>query len=153
MTISNAGTCNSLVYQYNNQNFYPINGQGFGNFYDNGGTPDNYAFTFAFHGRFTYQGTEQFSFAGDDDVFVFINNQLALDLGGVHSTETASFDLSYPSGRLSIQDPLDSLPGGCSSPVGTTPPCVTSSGSNTAAPCACILGLVPGKNYGNRPSI
>ncbi len=105
LTISNNGTCNSLVYEYNNQNFYPIDGMGFGDFYNltgTGGGPHNYGFTFNFHARFTYQGNEGFSFAGDDDVFVFINDLLALDLGGVHSTQNAAFDLTFPSGGTSI---------------------------------------------------
>jgi fibro-slime domain-containing protein len=65
-----------------------------------GGSPENFGFSLVYSGRFTYAGIEEFSFAGDDDVFVFINNLLAIDLGGVHSTETASIDLAYPDGGL-----------------------------------------------------
>ena len=36
------------------------------------------------------------SFAGDDDVFVFINDNLAIDLGGVHNTESAFINLTWP---------------------------------------------------------
>ncbi len=129
LTASNEGTCDSQVYQYSAESFYPINGQGFGNYYKH----LNYGFTFAVNLRFNYQGTEKFSFAGDDDVFLFINGLLALDLGGVHSTETASLDLSYPSGGCPATFDVNNPP----------LPCVTASNSSKI-PCACLLGLATG---------
>jgi fibro-slime domain-containing protein len=77
------------TYSYSNQDFFPIDNLLLGN----EGFAHNYSFTVELHTSFLYQGGETFSFAGDDDVFVFLNNQLAIDLGGVHVTEGASIEL------------------------------------------------------------
>jgi fibro-slime domain-containing protein len=63
--------------------FFPLDDQGFGN----QGQPHNFAFTTEIHTAFTYKGGEVFQFCGDDDVFVFINNQLVINMGGRHAQE------------------------------------------------------------------
>ena len=58
--------------------------------------PDhNWGFTMEFHTHFVYyQGTNQlFSFCGDDDVWVFINDSLVIDLGGIHGSKRGSVTL------------------------------------------------------------
>lgn len=87
------------VYSYDNQEFFPIDGQLQGN----QGRPHNYHFTFELHTRFTYKGGEVFQFTGDDDLFVFINKRLAMDLGGVHGPQSASADLDELASDLGIE--------------------------------------------------
>jgi fibro-slime domain-containing protein len=53
----------------------------------------NYALTLEFHTKFKYTPGMRFVFAGDDDVWVFVNGQLAIDLGGIHQRTEATLNL------------------------------------------------------------
>jgi fibro-slime domain-containing protein len=86
------------VYGYTNTSFFPIDGQLFGN----EGQTHNYGFTVEIVTRFRYNGGETFTFTGDDDVFVFINRILAIDLGGIHSAMSETVDLDAQRTRLGI---------------------------------------------------
>jgi fibro-slime domain-containing protein len=46
-----------------------------------------------FNSTFAYLGGEVFNFCGDDDVWVFANNQIIMDLGGVHGTICVNVNL------------------------------------------------------------
>ena len=79
---------------YNNQEFFPLDGRGWDDEYvADDGKMHNFSFTFELHTTFGYKGDETFTFIGDDDVFVFINKKLVVDLGGVHVAETRSITL------------------------------------------------------------
>jgi len=86
------------VYGYSNTSFFPIDGKLFGN----EGLDHNYSFTAEIATRFRYNGGETFTFSGDDDVFVFINRILAIDLGGIHSALSQTVDLDAAAGKLGI---------------------------------------------------
>ncbi|MDR2595044.1 MAG: fibro-slime domain-containing protein [Fibromonadaceae bacterium] len=53
----------------------------------------NLSFCFESHAEFTYEKGQEFLFRGDDDIWIFINNQLVIDLGGIHMPAPGYVDL------------------------------------------------------------
>ncbi|HEY3495585.1 MAG TPA: fibro-slime domain-containing protein [Polyangiaceae bacterium] len=82
------------LFVYEDTDFFPIDDQLFGN----EGLSHNFHFTLEARTDFQYIGGEVFRFTGDDDMWVFINRQLAIDLGGLHRPASASIDLDRIAG-------------------------------------------------------
>jgi fibro-slime domain-containing protein len=82
--------------------FFPVDGAGFGNSGVDEGLQHNYSFTTEIHTTFRYNGGEVFTFDGDDDVWIFVNGKLAVDLGGVHEEAQGSVDLDQRAAALGI---------------------------------------------------
>jgi fibro-slime domain-containing protein len=75
--------------------FSPLDGRGFGNEggTDPSGVGRNFSFCMELHTQFEHTSGMNFEFNGDDDVWLFINDSLVMDLGFVHGSTYASVSL------------------------------------------------------------
>ncbi|HSC89248.1 MAG TPA: fibro-slime domain-containing protein [Polyangiaceae bacterium] len=68
-------------------NAHPLNDNYGG---ENNSKKHNFGFTTEIHTAFEYKGGEVFDFRGDDDVWIFIDKKLVVDLGGIHGAQPGS---------------------------------------------------------------
>lgn len=87
------------LYVFQNSAFFPVDDQGFGN----QGRPHNYHFTLELRTAFRYVGGETFAFSGDDDLWVFINRRLAIDIGGRHTQLSDKVNLDEVAEYLALE--------------------------------------------------
>lgn len=96
----------STIWEYRNSSFFPIDGEGWGNTDENLNCPThNYHFTLETHLTFDYNGGETFTFKGDDDLWLYIDGKLVIDIGGVHSVIEKSVNID------DVADELGLVPG------------------------------------------
>ena len=88
------------TFTFDDQAFFPLDGKGWPGQEIYG---HNFLFTTEIHTSFKYRGGERFQFNGDDDVLVFVNDRLALDLGGVHVAQDATIDFDARASELGLQ--------------------------------------------------
>ena len=78
------------VYEFRDPRFFPIDGHLFATYHTGDGGNHNFHFTLELHTIFTYYGTSEYFrlYKSDDDMFLYIDGKLVLDIGGVHSPES-----------------------------------------------------------------
>lgn len=74
------------TYQYSNDAFFPLDGKGFGADEANLAYRNhNYSFSMELHYQFLKVLGLIFRFESNDDMWVFVNNKLVIDIGGMHA--------------------------------------------------------------------
>jgi fibro-slime domain-containing protein len=92
----------SGVFVYESSAFFPIGiDEGLGP--SPAGRDKNFLFTTEIHLRFEYKLGQKFTFNGDDDLWIFVNDKLALDLGGLHSKFEDTLDFDAKAAELGIR--------------------------------------------------
>lgn len=109
-------TCIYMEWKRDANGYWEYDSDDYGGFFpiDNFNHPNNskaqlghnYHFTMEIHTQFEYKEGESqvFEFRGDDDVWVFVNRKLAIDIGGVHGAISGSVNLDSSKVDLGLVD-------------------------------------------------
>jgi fibro-slime domain-containing protein len=90
-------------YVFDSTSFFPLSAsEGSGPSPAGHHTGNNYLFTTEIHVRFGYRAGQRFTFRGDDDLWIFVNDKLALDLGSLHGPEQGTIDFDAQAATLGI---------------------------------------------------
>jgi fibro-slime domain-containing protein len=88
-TANDANDPTGQLFTYSNNAFYPIDGQLGGN----QGDAHNRFFTYEIHTYVPYNPGQVLSFTSSDDMWVFIDNMLVVDMGGIHTPTTKTLNM------------------------------------------------------------
>ena len=89
LQLTNAFQADPGIFEYSNSAFYPIDGQLFGN----EAQAHNNFFTYEIHDFISRQPGDALTFKSSDDLWVFIDGRLVVDMGGIHGLQTATISL------------------------------------------------------------
>lgn len=89
-------------YGKNGSIYHELNGNESAEYYNN----TNYNMTLEGHAQFVYYEDDNlyFTFTGDDDVYLFVNGKLVMDLGGAHSISKVKIKLNDVRDLCSLKD-------------------------------------------------
>ena len=150
------------TYQYFNNFFFPITGKGWNapDCLAGGGpceqtrndraneetgrpaTPQNFHFTTETRYWFTFRGGEKLTFDGDDDVWVYIDGKLAVDINGMHPAISRWIQLPDPN-NIDPAAPLNGARGSIDGDDAAT----NAADAERYVTDPMSLGLVPGRIY------
>ncbi len=93
----------SGTFVYDSSAFFPLGPtEGYGITPPGNSPMQNFLFTTEIHLNFEYKAGQKFTFRGDDDLWIFVNGQLALDLGSMHSAVQGTIDFDAQAAALNI---------------------------------------------------